>query len=80
MNPINKLNLFSQASALQGIQQTKGVGGQSQAGGSASNNPFSASIFSGQNAGLNKMQIGDVVNTPAQAGKAAGVSRLLYNA
>ena len=80
MNPINKLNLFSSASAMQGVQQAKGIGNQASAGGASANNPFADSIFSGQNTGLNSMKIGDVVNTPAQAGKPAGLSRLLYNA
>jgi hypothetical protein len=75
-----KLNMFSQASAMQAINPTKAVNGKSSAavaGGTTSNNPFSSSLFKGDTVGLNQMQTGASVFTPAQAGKAAGVSRFI---
>ncbi len=79
-----KLNMFSQASAMQAINPTKAVTGQTSAGvtggSTSSNNPFGSKMFSGETVGLNSMQTGDSVYTPAQAGKSAGVSKLLYNA
>jgi len=77
------LNMFSQMSGMQSINPTKAVNGQTSgavSGGSTGNNPFGSKLFSGETEGLSGMQLGDSVYTPAQAGKSAGVSRLLYNA
>lgn len=80
---IDKINLFNPAQNMKPINATQAVGRHPSAevgGSSASNNPFKSGMFSGSTSGLNQMQPGDVVSTPAQAGKPAGVSRLLYNA
>lgn len=68
--------LFSGAAPVNGAKAPSMVGQSFEGATKGSNN----NLFKGETAGLNSMQIGDTVNTPAQAGKAAGVSRLLYNA
>lgn len=78
-----RMNIFAQSSGMQAINPTKAVNGKTSAaiaGGTTSNNPFSSSLFKGDTVGLNQMQTGASVFTPAQAGKAAGVSRIIANA
>jgi hypothetical protein len=66
--PVSKVNLAGGGSSAQIL------GGAS--GGSTGKNPFS-----GETVGLNtNLKPGDTVYTPAQAGKSAGISRVLYNA
>lgn len=78
-----KLNIFSQSAGMQAINPTKAVMGKSSGevagGSSAGNNPFGSNLFSGNTVGLNSMQTGDSVYTPAQAGKSAGISRIIGN-
>lgn len=78
-----KNNMFAQGSGWNPVGGVKKVGGQSAGavgGATESKNPFAGEMFKGQTVGLNSMQPGDSVFTPAQAGKAAGVSRLIANA
>lgn len=86
---VPKVNFLQQAMQAQQAQQartvqpTKAVGpsfGQATGGGAESNNPFGSQLFAGETSGLNSMKPGDVISTPPQAGKPAGVSKLLYNA
>jgi len=67
-----------QSSQAQAIGATQAVGRQS-AGETSGGNPFSAGagLFAGNTSGLSNMQTGDSVYTPAQAGKPAGISRML---
>ena len=71
------LNLFNQASAMQAINPTKAVGGQSSSGSSGSatsgGNPFA-----GETVGVNtNVGVGDVSYVSGQMGKPSGMARTL---
>lgn len=78
---IGKINPLNQATSMQSINPTKAIGGHSSGAvaGSTNNNPFGSSSSSSNTVGLNNphMQKGDAVNLPAQAGKKAGIGRML---
>ena len=84
VSPIPKVNILQQeqqVQQMQAIQPTAAVGRKSpESFGGSANNPFASQLYAGETVGLSNMQPGDVVNTPAQAGKPAGMSKLLYNA
>lgn len=72
----NKLNLFSQASAMQAIAPTKAVGGQSSSGinndSNSGNNPFSSKTV-----GINtSIGVGDSSYVSNQLGK-SGMGKTL---
>lgn len=76
---IGKINPLNQTSHAQSINPTKAIGGHSSGAvaGSSNNNPFGSSSPSSNTIGLNSIQTGDSVNLPAQAGKKAGIGRML---
>lgn len=78
INPA-QLNLLGAMQAQQPVNPVQVVsnGSSNAEEGAKSNNPFSSQLFAGNTSGLNNLQTGDVVNTAAQAGKPAGISRIL---
>lgn len=69
---VDKLNIFSNSPALQGIGAMQAAGGSSVNRGS-SNNSTKSNLFGGETAGVNSnIGIGDSMNFVAQAGKRAG--------
>lgn len=74
---LDKLNLFTQISGMQGVKPAQSFGGEKTSGvtesKSSSNNPFG-----GETVGVNtNIGVGDEMSIAAQAGKKAGSGKTL---